>query len=71
MPNADQKGQREAPNSECGTWNVECGIRTELCGTLQSAAEFAVRNAESARGDAEFRILQKYEPALRGISKSS
>ena len=68
MPNADQKGQREAPNSECGTWNVECGIRTV---TVQSAAEFAVRNAESARGDAEFRILQKYEPALRGISKSS
>ena len=49
--------QRRMRNVECGIRNAECGIRTELCGTVQSAAE-------SARGDAEFRIPQTYEPAL-------
>ena len=71
MRNADQKWQRETRNAEpatrnaeCGIRNAQCGIRTELCGTLQSAAQSAVRNAEPARGDVEFRIPQKYEPAL-------
>ena len=56
--------QRGMWNAESATRNAECGIRTELCGTVQSAAESAVRNAESARGDVEFRIPQKYEPGF-------
>ena len=67
MRNADggmRNIHRGMLNAECVLRNPQsgmrcpvCGIRIDSCGTVHSAAE-------SSRGDAEFRIAQKYEPAF-------
>ena len=63
-------------NAEPATHNEERGMQNphRIVRNDQSAEESAVRNAEYARGDAEYRIPQKYNPAFRqqifGMSNS-
>ena len=71
-------GNEESWNVESGRAKVEpsqweaeresrnpiCGISIESCEAVHSAAEFAVRNAESAGCGADFLIPQRAEEVL-------